>query len=57
MAQLSTGALARASAVIDNNDKKTTAWHGAGAAEFDLRSMTQSGKDDRIEADLGQAIQ
>ena len=57
MAQLSTDALARASAVIDNNEKKTTAWHGAGAAEFDLRSMTQSEKDDRIEADLRQAIQ
>lgn len=57
MAQLSTDALARASAVIGSSDKKTTAWHGAGAAEFDLRSMTKSEKDDRIEADFGQAIQ
>jgi hypothetical protein len=44
MAQLSTDALARASAVISTTDTKPTAWHGAGAAEFDLRSMTQPGK-------------
>lgn len=44
MAQLSTDALARASAVIGTTDKKPTAWHGAGAAEFDLRSMPQPGK-------------
>jgi hypothetical protein len=42
MAQLTTDALARASAGIGSNNKKPTAWHGAGAAEFDLRSMTQS---------------
>lgn len=44
MAQLSTDALARASTVIGTTDKKPTAWHGAGAAEFDLRSMPQPGK-------------
>lgn len=42
MAQLSTDALARASAVVGTTDKKPTTWHGAGAAEFDLRSMNQS---------------
>lgn len=44
MAQLSTdAALGRASAVIGTTDKKPTGWHGAGAAEFDLRSITQPG--------------
>lgn len=44
MAQLSTDALTRASAVAGTTEKKPTAWHGAGAAEFDLRSMTRPGK-------------
>jgi hypothetical protein len=39
MAQLSTNAMAQASAVVGNTDKTPTSWHGAGAAEFDLRSM------------------
>ncbi|KOS44523.1 hypothetical protein ACN38_g4550 [Penicillium nordicum] len=43
MAQLSTdAALGRASAVIGTTDKKPTGWHGAGAAEFDLRSDTMT---------------
>ncbi|OQE36970.1 hypothetical protein PENCOP_c011G02432 [Penicillium coprophilum] len=42
MAQLSTDAVAHASAVTGNSDQKTTTWHGAGAAEFDLRSDTMT---------------
>ncbi|KAJ5781288.1 Aromatic amino acid beta-eliminating lyase/threonine aldolase [Penicillium paradoxum] len=42
MAQLSTDAMAHAPAVAGNTDKKPTTWHGAGAAEFDLRSDTMT---------------
>ncbi|KAJ5125020.1 Aromatic amino acid beta-eliminating lyase/threonine aldolase [Penicillium bovifimosum] len=45
MAQLSTNAKAMVSAVVNNADNKstwTTSWHGAGAAEFDLRSDTMT---------------
>ena len=39
MAQLSTNGMAHASAAVGNGDKKASTWQGAGAAEFDLRSM------------------
>ncbi|KAJ5427536.1 Aromatic amino acid beta-eliminating lyase/threonine aldolase [Penicillium cf. griseofulvum] len=42
MAQVSTDAMAHASAAIGNSDKKPTTWHGPGAAEFDLRSDTMT---------------
>ncbi|KAJ5874900.1 Aromatic amino acid beta-eliminating lyase/threonine aldolase [Penicillium soppii] len=42
MAQLSTDAMAHASAVADDSDTKPSSWHGAGAAAFDLRSDTMT---------------
>ena len=41
MAQLSNDTMAHASAVVGNGDTKPSTWQGAGAAEFDLRSMTE----------------
>jgi hypothetical protein len=41
MAQLSNAALAHAS-TIAGSDTKPSTWQGVGAAEFDLRSMTES---------------
>ncbi|CAI7592237.1 unnamed protein product [Penicillium glandicola] len=42
MAHLSNGTMTHASAITGNTDKKPTPWHGAGAAEFDLRSDTMT---------------
>lgn len=41
MAQFSTNTMSQASAVVGNGDTKPNTWQGAGAAEFDLRSMAQ----------------
>jgi hypothetical protein len=51
MAQLSNDALAHASAAVGSDTKPST-WQGSGAAEFDLRSMSEP-KSPRCQFDRG----
>ena len=53
--KLSTHAMSTTS--VPGSDKKPNTWQGAGAAEFDLRSMLQSPMGGLMYTDLPQVIQ
>jgi hypothetical protein len=55
ISQLSTRAMSTTS--VPGSDKKPNTWQGAGAAEFDLRSMLQSPMGGLLHTDLPQVIQ
>jgi hypothetical protein len=55
VSQLSTRAMSTTS--VPSSDKKPNTWQGAGAAEFDLRSMLQSAMGGIMYTNLPQVIQ